>query len=767
MKRIGAPPTPPPVHRGCIGSHPPFDKTMRTKTFVCCLGVFCLASAIHAESPSEHFERRIRPLLVEKCLDCHSGSTPEGKLDLSSKASFDHGGMHGAMLIPGDAKSSLFYDRLVTNDRKRQMPPGEPLTAEEIQAVKEWIEAGGVWPASELPLASPKPSSEQDHWAFQSIQPVAVPQVNDEGWCWTEIDRFIYAKLQSEKLTPVSDASPLTWLRRVTFDLTGLPPSLSAIQAFEEEHDAEAKANTIDRLLASREYAERFARRWLDLARYADTSGDGTDTPIPEARYYRDWVIEAIDQDMPFDQFIIEQLAGDQLAKASPDDANAYKHTIATGFIALSRRFGNSKFAEMHQIIDDSIDTVGKSMLGLSLGCARCHHHKFDPITMDDYYGLYGYFASTQYPHAGTEHQKERSDMPAIKVPPECAESMESLEAWAVGDKADTADAVLHIAGDPHKRGPKVSRGYLAFLDPTKPTIPEKQSGRLQFAQWIASPNNPLTARVIANRIWQSHFGKGFVPNPNNFGTQSPPPTHPELLDYLAIELMEHGWSIKHLHRLICNSHVYHLSSQDSPDLQNTDASNKYLARYPRQRLDAESFRDAMLMLSGQLKEGSNGRHPFKPTEQLKYNQGAPFAELYDHEYRSVYLMTPRLNRHPMMALFDGADANATTGERMESTVPLQALYVLNGEFVRQNAKGLAVRTCEYSSELSERVHYIYQLAYSRKPQADEIEGVGRYLERYKSSRSSVQTDQAAAEEEAWISVARVLLGSNEFMYLD
>jgi hypothetical protein len=742
---------------------------MRRSPLLCFL-LMLFASPIvgRADDNVDHFEKHIRPLLVTKCVECHSGRTPDGNLDLSTRSGFAAGGMSGRLVDgPGVGSSSLF-ERLIATDDGLRMPPDEPLTKQEIAAVQQWIENDAVWPdANDSIMPGDMENPVDSHWAFQPVTRPTVPVVADSTWCWTDIDRFIRAKQEAAGVEPVEDVANLAWLRRATLDLTGLPPTLEELIQYSSAASDHARLHEINRLLGSRAYAERQARRWLDLARYADTSGDGTDTPIPEARYYRDWVIDAFDLDMPYDQFIIEQLAGDILAKQNPDGPDAYRQIIATGYIALSRRFGNSKFAELHQIIDDSIDTMGRSMLGLSLGCARCHHHKFDPVTTEDYYGLYGYFASTQYPHAGTEHQKERSDLPEIRIPDQLAEVMESRVAWAVCDKPEVGDARIHVAGDPHRKGPVAPRGYLAFLNSARPDITTETSGRLQLAQWIASKDNPLTARVMVNRVWQSHFGRGLVPTASNFGMQAPEPLHVDLLNYLASEFVAQGWSIKHLHQMIMSSHVYYLAGSEESAQLAVDEANELLWHFPRQRMDAETFRDAILAVSGRLQVGSSGRHPFKPTEKIQYNQGNPFSEIFDHEYRSIYLMTPRLNRHPMMALFDGADANVSTPQRGESTVPLQSLFMVNGAFVSEQAAAFASRICEGNAELESRVARAWQIAYARPHTSEELFAVGNYINSYAAKRIDAGSDASEAEHQAWSSLARAILSSNEFMYID
>lgn len=739
---------------------------MRYTLSFCALFLGLVADASFADDNQDHFERHIRPLLIQHCLECHSGRTPEGKLDLASQSGWEQGGMNGPLSDHAHWNQGTLWDRLTTQDKDRLMPPEKRLGEQDLAHLQKWLEQGAKWPQNDtfvMPVAS---SDTQSHWAFEPIQATSLPQVKNPDWCWNDVDRFVRHRMDQLAIEPVEDASPSVFLRRIYLDLTGMPPTTEQLAKWQTMEDPRHN-QLIEHLLTSRAYAERQARRWLDLARYADTSGDGTDMPIPEARYYRDWVIEALEADMPYDQFLIEQIAGDVLADQQPENPEAYKKTIATGYLALSRRFGNSKFAEMHQIIDDSIDTIGRSVMGLSLGCARCHHHKFDPVTMEDYYGLYGYFASTQYPHAGTEHQKERSDMPEIKIPEQLSERMESNVAWAVHDKPQTGDAKLFQGGDPGKPGPVVRRGFLSFLNESEPTIESGQSGRLELAKWIASPDNPLTARVMVNRLWQSHFGKGLVANPSNFGRQSPPPSHPELLDYLANELFRSGWSLRHIHRLIVQSHTYHLSSVEHGSGQTVDESNQSLWHFPRQRMDMESFRDSILKVSRRLREGSNGRHPFKATNELKYTQGTPFFESFDHEHRSVYLMQGRLSRHPMMDLFDGADSNVSTPVRGESTVPLQSLFVLNGSFLREQSAAFADRILTSSEDFDQRVDFAFLTAYSRRSTPEERAHLQVFLDRYSQQSQSHGMDVSTASREAWNSVAKSILGSNEFVYID
>ncbi|MCA9065729.1 MAG: PSD1 domain-containing protein, partial [Planctomycetaceae bacterium] len=542
-----------------------------------------------ADDREEFFENRIRPLLVNQCAECHSGKTPEGDLRIDDIAALRKGGMNGPAVIAHDATGSLLLQRVLTDDPDLLMPPEKRLSEAQIADLTQWISTGAFWPESNQSMNTAEDRAA--YWSFQPLQEVTPPDVAALEWSSNPIDRFIAAGHESRGLTPVEPATKRELIRRTTLDLTGLTPTIEDVDAFLADDSPQAFEKVVDRLLASPEYGERWGRHWLDQARYADTSGDGTDTPIPEARYYRDYVIQAFNDDLPYDQFLVEQIAGDLLAAENPDNPRYNDQIIATGYIALSRRFGNSAFAEMNLIIDDTIDTIGKSTMGLTLGCARCHHHKFDPVTMDDYYGMYGYFENTQYPHAGTEHQKDRDHFVALRKEAGLREDYESLEAYAVADKQKlTGDSSLRVGGDPNQKGNRTPRGYLAvFTEPTTESS-ANDSGRLQFAKWLVSEENPLTPRVMVNRIWQYHFGTGIVATSSNFGLQGAKPSHPELLEWLSAEFVRNNWSIKHIHRLIVLSRTYQLSSK--PDEYNIvkDQANTGYWRHTRHRMDAEAL---------------------------------------------------------------------------------------------------------------------------------------------------------------------------------
>ncbi|MEZ5940731.1 MAG: PSD1 and planctomycete cytochrome C domain-containing protein [Planctomycetaceae bacterium] len=736
-------------------------------SFVIAAAVAFFSSATaFADEASDFFENRIRPVLVTKCGECHAGKTPEGDFRIESREDLIKGGMSGPSLVSGNPNASALIQRLISDDPDKVMPPEEPLPENVIADFKKWVADGAVWPENMAPMMSE--TDDELPWAFHPIQKISPPQVADEGWCRTDIDRFLWAAWSEQGLDPVPFADKRILLRRVTLDMTGLPPTPEEVEAFLADESPDAYSKVVDRLLDSPAYGERWGRHWLDLARYADTSGDGTDMPVPEARYYRDYVIAAFNRDMPYDQFLIEQLAGDTLAKQNPDDPRNYEKIIATGYIALSRRFGNSRNSDYELIIDDTIDTVGRSMLGLTLGCARCHHHKFDPVTANDYYGFFGYFHNTLYPHAGTEHQKERADFVSITIPEELKETYENAEAWAVSDKEKPdGDVPVYVGGDPKKKGDNAPRGFLDVLNADDAVIPEGESGRLQLAQWIASPENPLTPRVIVNRIWHHHFGKGFVATPSNFGQQCAPPSHPELLDWLATEFMSHGWSIKYLHRQILLSAAYQLDSVNRPEQAAIDEANRYFWKFDRRRMDAETLRDSILAVSGTLEPGTGGRHPFPANDKLKFSQGNPFFATYDHNHRTVYLMSPRLNRHPFMALYDGPDPNKTTSARPTSTVALQALSMMNGDFMKTKATAFARSAIAAQVETSDRVNWAYERAYGRPPEATELTEAADYLAAYEASMQEQGKSKEESELLSWASFSRVLLSSNEFVYID
>jgi hypothetical protein len=803
------------------------------------------------------FEKKIRPILVERCYECHSGESKkvEGSLLVDSQAGLLKGGDLGAAIVPGDPDASLLIQAIRYRDKNLQMPPDERLAPETIADFEAWVKRGAPDPRSESPLAGKYVvdfEAAKSRWPYTPPVEPAIPAVKDESWAWNPIDRFLLARLEAAELAPAADADPRTLIRRVTYDLTGLPPTVEETDAFvrriEQDGDRrQAFAELVERLLESPHYGERWGRHWLDVVRYADTAGDNSDYPIPQMYRYRNWVIDAINADLPFDRFIREQLAGD-LLPADSDEAR-YRQTIATGYLANARRFGSRvDDYPQHLTIEDTIDNLGRAFLGHSLSCARCHNHKFDPFTAEDYYAIYGIFHSTQYPWPGIELDKrqrhlvplasseqvamvqaERKEREAelnkeVKAAEEaCKEadgllkmSQETLEkfrqdekttpedlraaesalaeaekrvkereqalqqakrkrdefqasplpydlAYAVAEGKKIEDCTVQLKGDPTRPGKLVPRRFPVVLGGHELPDGEHGSGRVELADWIASPDNPLTARVMVNRIWQHHFGRGIVPTPNDFGKQGQPATHPELLDWLALRFIESGWSLKAMHRLVLSSHAYQMAShqpasgESAVDPNVVDAANSLLWHFPRRRLDAESIRDTLLAVGGNLDRSPGGEHPFPPQKDWGFTQHKPFKAVYDTNRRSVYLMTQRIQRHPFLAIFDGPDTAASTASRVTSTTTLQALYFLNDPFVHDQARRLTEQLAKGKPTDAERIDLAYRTLLARPPTAEELTLGQEYL-----AKRTEQQDPAP-----WESYVRALLRTNEFVYLN
>ena len=653
-------------------------------------------------------------------------------------------------------------------------------------------------------------------WSLLPISDPAVPAVADTAWPAGEIDRFILAKLQAACLTPAAPAGKAVLLRRVTYDLIGLPPTPAELDAFVRDESLDAFAKVVDRLLASPHYGERWGRWWLDVVRYADTAGDNSDFPVPQMHDYRDWVIDAFNRDLPYNQFVTQQIAGDLVPAENELDRRA--KTTATGYLANARRFGSRvDDYPWHLTIEDTIDNFGRTFLGLTVGCARCHDHKFDPVSAKDYYALYGVFQSTRYPWPGIELEQKQRDL--VELAPQAeidrfhksqnerhaplAEREKILAKarditsgglkkqledevtkikgdlagvdktaapyptlYAVTDQKGT-DAPVQIKGEPTKPGPVVPRRFLEVINPEPFHAGESGSGRLELAERLFDTRNPLTARVMANRIWLWHFGQGLVPTPNDFGKQGKPATHPELLDWLASRFKADQWSIKALHRRILLSKTWQQSSTRTAAARQLDPANTLLAGFPRLRLDAEALRDTLLSLSGQLDLTPGGAHPFPPMTEWNFTQHNPFKAVYDHKKRSVYLMTQRTQRHPYLGIFDAADPSISVGQRSNTTTPLQSLYLLNNPFVHGQAEAFAHRILAERPDDAARLELVWKLTFSRLPRADETEQSLAFLDQ---ARAALQPDAMPADKldlEAWTALARSLLRTNEFLYLD
>ncbi|WP_435022479.1 PSD1 and planctomycete cytochrome C domain-containing protein [Tundrisphaera sp. TA3] len=1000
--------------------------------FVLATGAGAMASP-PADGPGEaDFEREVRPVLLKSCVKCHGDKKQESGLRLDARPALIRGGDGGPAIVPGDPAASLLI-RAIDHEGDLAMPPGRKLLPAEVDALKRWVERGAPWPGGDTPVPVRSGEITEDdrrHWSFQPVGDPPAPTTTDRSWPRTEIDRFILARIEAAGIRPASPADRRALIRRATFDLTGLPPTPGEIAAFLADPAPDAFAAVVDRLLASPRYGERWGRHWLDVVRYADTAGETADFPVPEAGLYRDYVIDAFNKDKPFDRFVREQVAGDLIAATEPADRHAESVT-ATGFLATSRRFGFDPQNYQHLTIQDTIDTLGQSILGLSLGCARCHDHKFDPVSAADYYALYGIFDSTRYAFPGSEEQNRPRDFLPLVPPAEAAARRQAHEAslarlaaeikeiestratiepeframaggdgsfegqrlaagpgdpWRhlagarveaesqspfadvfplgsrgvrlPGDAANNAfvrtlpatytpathdrihlnvdfrivspgdgayriylghgpgqsaaieldfnggrffarsgearepvrelvpgawvnlqivadldartysgtigppgdstrfegkpfspgwdgvidcvfvdgyghrpgakptsdvdnlaiadapfpppagradavrlgelrsaldaldsrraeaeqslaglqkagpypvayavadgtphDARIQKRGEPTTPGEAVPRRFLQVLGGDR-VPPDSGSGRLALADWLTRPTNPLTARVMANRIWQHHFGRGLVATENDFGRRGLASSHPELLDHLARRFMDGGWSVKALHRAILLSAVYQQSgSGDSaPDL---------IARYPRRRLDAEEIRDAMLAISGTLDLSPAGPHPFPPVETWAFTQHNPFAAVYETNRRSVYLMTQRLKRHPFLALFDGPDPNASTPRRSATTVPTQALFFLNDPFVHAQASAFAGKLVAATPDDRARLLLAFETALSRLPSAEDEAEALAFLDDERKDLASTGIAPADIDGLAWSALARTLFARNEFLFVD
>jgi len=778
----------------------------------------------------EFFEKKIRPVLVERCYSCHSATSEKlkGGLRLDSREGLRKGGDTGPALILGDPDRSLLVRAILRGEDAEKMPPkdAERLRPDQIRDFRDWIRMGAPDPRGSGGPGPARPPAvhfeeARKRWPFTPVTEPKVPEVQEKAWLRNPIDSFILAKLEEKQLRPAPDAERRTLLRRVTLDLTGLPPTPEEMDAFLADTSPQAYSRVVDRLLASTAYGERWGRHWLDVVRYSDTAGDNSDFPIPQNYKYRNYVITAFNEDKPYDRFIREQIAGDLLP--FKDLQEKHSNLVATGYIANARRFGSVvKDYPWHLTIEDTIDNMGRTFLGLTASCTRCHDHKFDPLTNEDYYALYGIFESTRYPWPGIELEQYQRDFVPFATPEEIEKgdkeradrktaleaSQKALEAqkkmaeigagggsddeaarakqaaqdlakqidaikgeiaripktpfpyetlYAVAEAKKTGNSKVQIKGDPTRLGREVPRRFFEIFGGQALSSEAKGSGRYQLAEWLSDPQNPLTARVMVNRIWSYHFGKGIVQTPSDFGRQGRPPTHPELLDWLARRFVECGWSVKELHRLILASHAYRLSCQDDPAALAVDPGNDLFWKFGRRRLEAEAIRDSLLLVSGTLDRRMGEGHPIPPMTGWEYTEHKPFLAVYDHQLRSVYLLTQRISRHPFLGIFDSADTNAGTPARITSTTSLQALSLLNDPFFHAQAAAFAARLRREAKTSETRVDRAYLLALGRPPSDEERTQALDYLGTWNSR---------LGEGEAWESFARVLFRLSEFIYV-
>lgn len=720
---------------------------------------------------TEFFEKQIRPVLAEHCYSCHGPEKQKAELRLDSRAAVLKGSDVGPVVVLGKPEASSLIKSIRHEGDSKMPAKADKLPDEQIAALAQWVKMGLPWPEGEAHKPSAIELAAKTHWSFQPVAKREPPKIeNSRFQIQNPIDAFIAAKLEPAELTLASPAEPRTLIRRMTFDLTGLPPTREEVEAFEREAIANrqsAIANLIDRLLASPRYGERWGRYWLDVARYADTKGylaGGEERHFPFSHTFRDWVIRALNEDLPYDQFLIRQIAADQLQDKDSESL------AALGFLTLGRRFLNN----VHEIIDDRIDVISRGALGLTVTCARCHDHKFDPISQKDYYALYGVFASSTEPEPqdlpllanGTrnpEYEAERAKRleaiwefygkrggelgvvlaalqgAPVPLPPEAIEpvfrsgfftrkakdEMRQLRnklirveirpdapprAMALLDKPQPVQSRVFIRGNPGRPGEVVPRRFLSVLSGGNPKPFEQGSGRLELARAIASKDNPLTSRVMVNRIWAHHFGAGLVRTPGDFGVKGDAPTHPELLDWLASRFVEEGWSLKKLHRLIMLSSAYQQSSDADARTLEADPENRLVSRMNRRRLDFEAFRDSMLAVAGCLETTMGGR-PVEITTP-------PFSKR-----RSVYAYIDRQNLPGVFRTFDFASPDTTSPRRHVTTVPQQALFVMNNAFTLEQARALVARPEFAKPEpAAPQIEELYRRIFARNPDLAEVE---------------------------------------------
>lgn len=702
----------------------------------------------------EFFEKFVRPVLAENCFKCHGPEKQKAGLRLDARAYLLEGGESGPAIVPGQPDKSRLI-QAVRHVGEVKMPPKDKLSAEQANALATWIGMGAPWPlaAETRPVVKSgfKVSAEdRAFWAYQPLKEAPLPAVQDKDWTKTPIDRFILAKLSEKGLKPAPMADRRALLRRAYFDLIGLPPTPEEIDAFLADQSPGAFAKVVDRLLDSPHYGERWARHWLDVARYGEDQAHTFEArKYPDGFRYRDWVVKAFNTDMPYDRFVKEQIAGDLLEGPGRADRLA-----ALGFFALGPVYYGRALADE---LDDRVDTLTRGFLGLTVACSRCHDHKFDPIPTIDYYSLAGIFASTSYKEYVLAKDGE-IDEKAISLPNDQQKKNKDKKdkkeprlpaVHALTEGKNVANLRVNIRGNPANLGEEAPRRFLTILSKDAPAPFTKGSGRLELAGVIASKDNPLTARVFVNRVWAHHFGRGIVGTPSNFGQLGEPPTHPELLDYLASRFIAKGWSIKQLHRDILLSAAYQMSSQHNADAMKVDPDNHYLWRMSRRKLDVEVWRDAMLAVAGNL-DAAVGGPPLDLSSSANHR-------------RTLYGAVSRHNLDPLLRLFDFPDPNLTGDRRAVTIVPLQQLFVLNSDFMVQQAKALATRLTSDSKETdAARIGRAFVLVYGRPASKREIDLGIRFL-----ASASLGDTTASNPMTPWQRYAQVLLSANEFAFVD
>ena len=762
------------------------------------------------------FRRDVAPLFKRRCTRCHGAKKAEGGLRLDVAKRALEGGDRGALLVPGKSAESLLVLVLTgLNDEELVMPPsGKPFTDEQVGIIRAWIDQGANWPANE---ANTEPSK-SDHWSFRPIVRPEPPRVKQSSWVRNPIDSFVLAKLETKSIAPAPEADRGTLIRRLYLDVVGLPPPITEVDAFVNDERPHAYERLVDRLLSSPRFGERWGRHWLDLARYADSNGYEDDKYRPDAWRYRDWVVSSYNNDQPYDTFTVDQLAGDRRADAT------YEAKAATGFHRMtpSNEAGNPAVEEEYRVktAKDRLNTTGTVWLGLTVGCAQCHSHKYDPLTQREYYQLYAFFNSTieinvdaprlpeKYYEAYRKAKKEfKGHINNTPEPP-------SAVALTVAEGLDFRQTFVHVRGDFLQKGVNVAPKTPAFLPPIK--VRERPQGearadripvvrdvdRLDLAHWIVDPQHPLPARVEVNRLWRHLFGHALVRTPEDFGVQGEPPTHPQLVDWLAAEFMERGWQRKATIKLIVSSATYRQSANARPEIEERDPQNRLVARQNRFPVEAEVVRDLSLSASGLLVLALGGPSVQPPlpaglTEQviLKDERFREEDEGDERFRRGVYTNVQRTFPYPSLLAFDSADANVCSTRRDRSMTPLQALTLLNERAFFECAQNLghelartmlsqAVTTNVGASDggvngsaIRKCIKGAIHRCLSRSPTSTEIDILVRLFHQHRAIYNSAPDAAAkmagsdavpdgihATDVAAWVGVARTILNLEEFI---
>jgi hypothetical protein len=773
------------------------------------------------------FEKSIRPVLVKECYSCHATTAEKVRagLTLDTRDGIRKGGDNGPAVVPGDVKKSLLLKALRHDEDIKPMPPKKKLGEDVIADFEKWIALGAPDPR-DVPSRVNKYEIDigkgRQFWAFQPVKKMPPPALRDTAWPEGDIDCFLLAGLEEKGLQPVAAADPRTLVRRVFFDLIGLPPAPEDVEAFVNEYRAKpqaAWAEVVDRLLAAPQFGERWGRHWLDVARFAESSGRAANFSYPHAWRYRDYVIKSFNDDKPYDQFIREQLAGDLLPAG--DDKQKAEFLVATGFLAVGPKSLDERNPRQFQmdLADEQIDATFQAFQGLTVACARCHDHKFDPIPQKDYYALAGIFTSTETCY-GTIRLIQSNHPSALLSLPKEAEATQSLEPLTAERRAGIekqiqdlrdqmgkltgqdsflqriflqnrvsilrsqldlyqADGTARLLamgvregrigsdlrvlnrGEISQPGETVKRGFPQALTPEQPVI-GRGSGRRELADWIASKDNPLTARVMANRVWLHLMGRGLVATPENFGANGQLPSHPALLDYLANSLVEKGWSVKQLVRAIVLSRAYRLATLFDEKNFEADPDNVLHWRMPSRRLEAEALRDAMLALGGHLDlqppkgspvaRGGEGNAGFR--FRGPGGPGGSPPPVYEH--RSVYLPIVRDGMPEVLTVFDFPDPSLIIGDRPTTTTPAQSLFVMNNQFVIHQAEGLAEKLLGGAQDDEVRLKQAYLLCFARPPSEKERQSAKKFLVDYGRTKTSRAT---------WAGLCQALFASAEFSH--